>query len=254
MVPQRSLVRTSPFTVVTAMLALASLGVAAAQPASLTGVTWQWTSYRDLRQRVEVLTPVQTITFQEDGSFAGQADCNRFLGGFTLNGSELTLTPGPSTLVACEEGSLGDAFVNRLFHVERFTVTEDGALELTLASGGVMGFVAQPLVSGSVTYLQRIALPSGSVVRVQVQDVTVADAPTIIVGEDVVVIDDQQVPIDFSVSYPQDAVQDWRRYGLSARITDPDGRLLFVTDAYTAVITNGAPTSGIELILVPVQR
>src|SRR5690606_21096368 len=148
-----------------------------------------------LNQRIEVLTPNQTITFQDDGSFHGRADCNRVAGGFTIDGDTITLIPGPATLAACPEGSLGDAFMRYLFQADTFQLNDDGTLTLGLSSGGAMSFEPQPLVSGSVTYLQRSALPEGSVVRVQVQDVTVADAPTIIIGEDVIVIADQQVPV-----------------------------------------------------------
>ncbi len=246
-----SSVKFAAFALAAAGLAL--VGSAMAQTSTLTGATWQWTAFRDIYQHIEVLTPNQTITFNEDGSFNGRADCNRVAGGFSVDGDVITLSPGPTTLAACPEGSLGDAFMQYLFRAETFEV-EDGTLVLSLASGGLMTFEAQPLVTGSVTYLQRIALREGSVVRVQVQDVSVADAQTIIVGEDVIVIADKQVPIDFAVAYPEDAIQDWRRYSVSVRITDPDGRLLFVSDTHNPVITGGAPTSDIEIVLVPVQR
>lgn len=248
-----SLIKLAAFAVAAVGLALLGGGLAMAQTSSLTGVTWQWTGFRDLNQRMEVLTPNQTVTFNDDGSFTGRADCNRVAGGFSVDGDAITLSAGPSTLAACPEGSLGDVFVQRLLQAESFDV-EDGVLVLALASGGSMSFEAQPLVTGSVTYLQRSALPEGSVVRVQVQDVSVADAQTIIIGEDVIVIAEQQVPIDFAVPYPEEAIQDWRRYSVSVRITDPDGRLLFVSDTNNPVLTGGAPTSDIEIVLVPVQR
>lgn len=254
MTSKLSLFRLAVFGCTVACFALVGGGFALAQSSALTGVTWQWTSFRDLHQHIEVLTPNQTITFNDDGSFHGRADCNRVAGGFSVDGDSITLSPGPATLAACPQGSLGDAFMGYLFQAEEFAVNDDGTLVLGLNSGAAMTFVAQPLVTGSVTYLQRSALPEGSVVRVQVQDVSVADAQTIIIGEDVIVIAEQQVPIDFAVSYAQDAIQDWRRYSIAVRITDPDGRLLFVSDTNNPVITGGSPTSGVEIVLVPVQR
>lgn len=55
-----------------------------------------------------------TLTFAEDGNVAIQADCNRAGGSYTQADSTLTITLGPTTLVACPEGSRGDAFLNYL--------------------------------------------------------------------------------------------------------------------------------------------
>ena len=61
-----------------------------------------------------------------------------------------------------------------------------------------------------------------------------------------------QVPFAFAVPYDAAGIDDARRYGVVAQITDREGRLLFVTDRPTPVITGGNPVSGLDLMLVRV--
>ena len=74
------------------------------------------------------------------------------------------------------------------------------------------------VLSGSVTYRQRIALPPGAVVTVALSDVSVADAPSTTVAESVIT-PEHQVPIPFSLTIERAALVERRTYALSARIT-----------------------------------
>jgi putative lipoprotein len=102
-----------------------------------------------------------------------------------------------------------------------------------------------------VTYLQRIALPNNARVTVQIQDVSKADAPATILGEQVIPTNGKQVPFAFEVSYDPSKIVPAGRYNLYARITDGDGKLRFITDTATPVINNG-PTENVALTLVQV--
>lgn len=108
-------------------------------------------------------------------------------------------------------------------------------------------------VSGTLTYLQRIALPPGAVANVQIQDISRADAPADVIGEQEIPMDGKSVPVAFAVPYDPSQIQEGNRYSLRAEIRDAAGKLLFTTDTVTPVITGGNPTSGIELILVQVR-
>lgn len=107
-------------------------------------------------------------------------------------------------------------------------------------------------VSGTLTYRQRIALPPGAVANVQIQDISRADAPADVVGEQEILMDGKSVPVAFDVPYDPATIQDNHRYSVRATLRDAAGKLLFTTDKITPVITAGNPTSGIELILVQV--
>ena len=80
-----------------------------------------------------------TITFNEDGTFNATADCNSVGGSYTTSGNSMTITPGPSTLVACAADSYGDAFVAALGQVATFAVG-NSVLTLTLTDGSSMTF------------------------------------------------------------------------------------------------------------------
>lgn len=107
-------------------------------------------------------------------------------------------------------------------------------------------------ITGTVTYLQRIALPPDAVVTVQVQDVSLADAPAKVLGEQIIPTEGKQVPIPFEVSYDPQKIEDRHRYHLFAKIEDGSGKLLFITDTFTPIITDDYPTQDVNVTLVQV--
>lgn len=84
------------------------------------------------------------IAFTEDGTFSAKADCNQVSGEYetedpAASSGALTITPGPSTLAMCPEGSLGDLFVIGLSNTVSYEISADG-LVLTLGNGGTLQF------------------------------------------------------------------------------------------------------------------
>ncbi len=59
------------------------------------------------------------------------------------------------------------------------------------------GSSSKESVTGTVTYLQRIALPPDAVVTIRIEDVSKADAPAEVIGEQVIQTEGAQVPIPF---------------------------------------------------------
>jgi hypothetical protein len=53
------------------------------------------------------------------------------------------LTPGPSTIIACPDGSYGDLYVLALTNSATY-VLADGALTVTLQDGGTLGYEVPP--------------------------------------------------------------------------------------------------------------
>jgi len=108
-------------------------------------------------------------------------------------------------------------------------------------------------VSGTITYLQKIALPDDAVITVQIQDTSMADAKATVMGEQVIKTEGKQVPFEFDVTYDSKEIQDNHTYTMSARITDEAGKMLFINDTAIPVITRDSPTEDVEIIVVPVQ-
>jgi heat shock protein HslJ len=77
---------------------------AASSASTLAGTAWTLASYADSAGNpVTATTPPQAgaLVFGTDGTVTGSTGCNQFQGTYTQQGSALTITPGPTTLVAC---------------------------------------------------------------------------------------------------------------------------------------------------------
>lgn len=107
-------------------------------------------------------------------------------------------------------------------------------------------------VTGTVTYRERIVLPPTATIRVQVVDVSRADAPAILLGEQLIRANGKQVPFAFEIPYESARIEANHTYAVQARI-DADGRLWFVSDTRYPVITRSAPTH-VDMVLKPVGR
>jgi putative lipoprotein len=114
------------------------------------------------------------------------------------------------------------------------------AASLLLAFSGLTLFAQNATVTGTVTYLQRIALPPTAVVRVMLEDVSLADAPAKILAEREIPTAGKQVPIPFDLTYSPSDVQPSHRYSVRATIK-ADDKLLFTSTTSYPVLTNGAP-------------
>ena len=131
-------------TVLASVLLLAGCGPSSA---SLTGRMWKLTAVTVTGTGSQLppgVVPVvdqarYTITFNDDGTFQAQADCNNVGGGYTTSGNSITITPGPSTLVACPADSYGDAFVAALSQAASYAVGHS-VLTLTTSGGDSLTF------------------------------------------------------------------------------------------------------------------
>jgi putative lipoprotein len=106
-------------------------------------------------------------------------------------------------------------------------------------------------VTGTVTYRQKIALPVDTVVTVTLEDVSRADAPADVMGQQVIETKGAQVPISFAIPYDSSKIEENHNYNVRATIKDPSGKLLFTSDTNVPVITRGNPTDDVEIIVVP---
>ncbi|TPL79556.1 YbaY family lipoprotein [Mesorhizobium sp. B2-3-12] len=91
-----------------------------------------------------------------------------------------------------------------------------------------LSVAAEKTVSGEVIYRERIALPPSAMLSVQLADVSLADAPAKIIGEQTVK-PAGQVPISFEIKFDPSLIQPRMTYALQARIV-VDGRLMFISD------------------------
>lgn len=110
------------------------------------------------------------------------------------------------------------------------------------------GSGASARVTGTVSYRERLALQPGVVVRVQLADVSRADAPALVLGQANLPTDGAQIPLPFEIAYDPSVIRSQNTYAVRAWIEDAEGRMRFSTDERYAVITRGA-ASHVDLSL-----
>ena len=107
-------------------------------------------------------------------------------------------------------------------------------------------------LTGTVTYLPRVALPENAVVQVQLQDVSMQDVAATVLAEHIIETNGQQVPIPFSLSYDETRLEPNRIYALSVRIT-VDDKLLWINTTQLRVLSDGYSSDKVEVRVEQVQ-
>lgn len=118
---------------------------AATEPSqNITGAVWKWTTsqFSDGKTTTPSDPNQYLVEFLADGTVGIKADCNQVGGSYTLDGNNLTIALGPSTLVACPEGSLDSEYLRQLGLVSSYFI-KDGKLILEFKfDSGSMTFEA----------------------------------------------------------------------------------------------------------------
>ena len=108
------------------------------------------------------------------------------------------------------------------------------------------------VISGTVSYRERIALPENALVTVTLEDISLADAPSTVIATQEFTTDGKQVPFAFELKYDASQIKDNHRYNVRATI-HVDSKLRFTTDTIAPVITDSANTESLDLRLVGVR-
>ena len=104
------------------------------------------------------------------------------------------------------------------------------------------------VLTGTVTYLQRIALPPNAVIDVQLQDVSLQDAPATVIASERYIAAGRQAPFPYELTYDPAGIDPKRTYAIAARIT-VDGKLRWINTQHHPVLTGGAPATDVEIIV-----
>ncbi len=239
----------------------AAADASAASPTSeLVGTVWQWQT--DQLQD----TANYTIEFLPDDAIAVQADCNRGRASYTTFGTNgLQINPPALTRAACPPGSLDSIFIEQFVASSSYAFDGENLVLYPVVNPGIMNFVPASdaemegespalsgVITGTVTYRQRIALPADSVIDVSLQDVSRADAPAEILASQTITTTGENVPIPFELTYDPAQVDPRFTYALRARIT-MDGELRWTSTEAYLVLTNGQPASGVDVVVSPTQ-
>ena len=234
---------------------------AATEPSPLEGTAWRLEAFGEAAAQPAAGSAELTAVFSDSGRVAGLAGCNHYFGTYQVEGTLLTISGIGATLMACapEVMARERAFLDALGAVRGWR-RQGSNLVLTDAAGASLlrfaaaGARAPSVVTGSVTYRPRIALPPDAVVRVRLEDVSLADAPATVLAEQTIRTQGRQVPIAFTLDYDPARIEPRHRYAVRAEIRDGSGHLLWVSDTVHPVLTQGAPSEDVEIQMVQVNQ
>jgi putative lipoprotein len=104
-------------------------------------------------------------------------------------------------------------------------------------------------VTGTVAYLEKIALPPQAVIELQLRELPVADARehATLVMEQKIALGNRQVPVSFELKVDVGKISPKRAYSLTARILVNDTTWFYSAHGYL-VLTQGNP-SHVDMIL-----
>jgi heat shock protein HslJ len=233
-----------------------SMTFEAMRDVGLVGSSWLVRAYNNGREAVvSVLGESQLdLTFQEDGTVTGSAGCNRFNASYAIEAGHLTIGPVAATRKMCPPEELmaqETAFLAALQSVATFEI-RGGRAQLRTAEGALaVDLVAA--VTGRVRRGEGPAIPRGAVLRIQLQDVSRADAVAPVLAEQVVALQGQSFPVGFELEFDPAEILPQNRYAVRATISSGAG-LLYTTTVSYPVLTADQARYGMEIVLEPVER
>jgi len=116
--------------------------------------------------------------------------------------------------------------------------------------------VATPgVAAGVVTATPKLMLPKGARLTVQLRDTARADAPAPLLGQVVVTPREGLQPLHWWLRYDAKRMAAPARPALSARITDAQGRLIWISDTFTPLpLASKSGFAEAVIKVVPVRR
>ena len=112
---------------------------------------------------------------------------------------------------------------------------------------------ATKTLDGTLAYRLRIAIPPETEAIVRLVEVSRADAPATVIAETRFRTDGRQVPLPFRLEYDPARIDARMRYAVSGELRAGE-RILFLNTTRHSVLTQGAPSDHVEILLEPTGR
>jgi putative lipoprotein len=102
-------------------------------------------------------------------------------------------------------------------------------------------------LTGTISYREKIALPSGSEVTAQIRDITSGQSQ--VIAETKITTQGENVPVSFTINYNPMKISEERNYDIYATIA-VDGQTKWVNVDYTPFLEGGVSKTSVDLMLV----
>lgn len=111
---------------------------------------------------------------------------------------------------------------------------------------------SEAAVTGTVAFQELTPLRPDTVVMVLIRDMSKIDTHATVIGDQLISVGDKKAPFAYEVPYTADKIDESHSYSVFARVQDSAGKLLYVSNTLNPVITQGNPTTDVEIVVVPV--
>ena len=88
----------------------------------------------------------------------------------------------------------------------------------------------EAVVTGSALYRERISPPPGATIHFSLNNVSLADAPSVLIAEQSYALDGKGPPYTFRLVAPRGKLSPRMRYSVQVEIRDAGGALLWISD------------------------
>lgn len=214
----------------------------------MVGTIWIWDRFADSGEKGSFLLPYPAayrLELLPEGKYSLQADCNRGSGSYTLEGSRLTLNPGPMTLAECRPGSRSSQFLGMLPQVATYVLKGD-VLYLNLkVDSGDMVFSKLSSVTGRIVGPAGATAPDGGTA-----EVIIANSIGKQIGGSIV---QAQLPMEFEAPFKPANIDTSTEYLLEVTIKDAQKNVVFRNSRPYRVLTQANPTYHLEVELERVR-
>ena len=102
--------------------------------------------------------------------------------------------------------------------------------------------VQEPTVTGEISKLDRRALAPDARVEVELRDVSRADAPSKLIGRQIIELKGRQLPVSYSIPFPRVGLDPRGRFSVSARVLEGTGLSYVTTENLPFDPAKGAQT------------
>ena len=196
----------------------------------------------ELNGRVLIAGTQINLAFENFRAF-GSGGCNNYKTSYERSGARLNFGYVTSTAKECEEPegilSQESAYYDDLERVVTYGL-ENWQLVLFDDTGRLL-LVYDAVVMGNIFSQIGAEIPEDAQIYVQLNDVSLADAESTPIAEQVLT-GVTQFPIPYLVKYNPREILDNHTYAIGVRIEDPEGNLLLINPSAYHVITNGNPS------------
>ena len=97
-------------------------------------------------------------------------------------------------------------------------------------AGATANPTGEAVVTGSAFYRERISPPPGATITFQLDDISLADAPSKLIAKQSYTLDGKGPPYAFRLTTPRANLSPRMRYSVQATIRDAGGAMLWTSD------------------------